>query len=81
MTHKQECIRHCHEYLNSRNLTHVYNQHLFEHYYRKNSGHFGNAYSVGIKAGDLMINNYEPKLMEVNHDRSNENETGAPERA
>lgn len=82
MSHKQECIGYCLEYLQSRSLSHVYNTPLFEHYYRKHQGHLGNAYSIGVNAADLMINNYEPKKMEVsNDDRRNESETGTTERA
>lgn len=82
MTHKEECIYYCIDLLQSRSLLHVFNKQLFEHYYRKNDGYNGNAYLVGMHASDLMINNYEPKQMEVNNDdRSNETETGNTERA
>ncbi len=80
MTHKQECICYCIDHLNSRNLFHVYNAKLFDHYYRKNNGFYGNAFAIGIKAADFMINNYEPKNINQN-ERGNENETSNTERA
>lgn len=81
MSHKQECICYCIDLLTSRNLAHIYNKHLFEHYYRKNHCCSGNAYTVGLNAMDFLINNFEPKQMEVSNDGRNQSEAGDTQRA
>lgn len=68
MPHKQECICYCIDHLNSRNLSHVYDKKTFEHYYRKFNGAWGNAYLVGLKAADMMIENPTPNEEEVTHE-------------
>ena len=61
MTHRQECIAHCKDNLQSRNLTQVFDQSIFDHYYVKNHGAQGNAFIIGLKTADMMIENYKPK--------------------
>jgi hypothetical protein len=72
MSHKETCMSHCFDYLNQRNLAYVFNMQIFSHYYRKHNGAMGNAYSVGLNAGDLMIETF--KLQEVNHEGRNESQ-------
>jgi uncharacterized UPF0160 family protein len=74
MTHKQECLCYCIEHLESRSLSHVIDKSIFEHYYRKFNGAWGNAWHVGLSAADMMIENYKPKTQEVSNDRGNESE-------
>lgn len=61
MTHKEICVCNCREHLQSRSLLHVFDQKVFEHYYRKNHGAQGNAFLIGLNAADLMITEYKPK--------------------
>lgn len=57
MTHKQQCIQHCKEFLQQLNLAQYFNESLFMHVYRKQNGAHGNAFSVGIDAADHIIIN------------------------
>lgn len=59
MTHKQECIYYCIDYLNQRSIYNAYDSKTFNHYYRKNQGAWGNAYLVGMAAADMMIENFK----------------------
>jgi hypothetical protein len=61
MTHRQECIAHCKEQLQNRSLNHVFEEKIFNHYYNKNNGAQGNAFLIGIKTADMMIEQYQPK--------------------
>jgi hypothetical protein len=61
MTHRQECIAHCKEALQNRNLQHVFEEKILMHYYHKNNGAQGNAFLIGIKTADMMIEQYKPK--------------------
>ncbi len=60
MTHRQECIAHCKECLQSRSLENVFNQSHFDHVYKKNNGANKNAYTIGLRTADFMIENYKP---------------------
>jgi hypothetical protein len=60
MSHKQSCICECREHLQSRNLTHVFNQKEFESTYKKFKGSQGNAFTIGLRAADEMIKSYKP---------------------
>lgn len=75
MTHKEQCICYCFDYLNQRNAAHAFNFETFSHYYRKHNGAWGNPYSVGMNAGDMMIENYKPQTQEVSNEGRNETET------
>ncbi len=69
MTHKQKCVEHCKEYLDSLNLSAYYNSTHFEHIYRKFNGAQGNAFSIGLNAADFILINAKP----LSHDTGNEN--------
>lgn len=66
MTHRQECIAHCKETLQNRNLGFVFEESIFNHYYTKNNGAQGNAFLVGIKTADIMIEQYQPRCTDEN---------------
>lgn len=61
MSNKEKCTAHCKEALQSRNLLYVFNPAVLESYYRKNNGSHGNAFLIGIKTADLMIEQYKPE--------------------
>lgn len=61
MKHRSNCIAHCKDALQNRNLQHVFDQSVFNHYYNKNNGAQGNAFLIGIKTADMMIEQYKPK--------------------
>lgn len=69
MTHKENCIQHCKDYLQSRSLIAYFNSKDFEHIYRKFNGAQGNAFSIGLNAADYIIINAKP----LSHDTGNEN--------
>lgn len=75
MSHKEQCVDNCIEYLNSRELAYTFDFAIFNHYYRKHNGSTGNAYHIGVSAADMMIQNFKPQ--EVTHDRRNESEAAA----
>lgn len=60
MTHKAKCIQNAKDYLTQLQFANIFSISLFEHYYRKNNGSNGNAYLVGLNAGDLMITQAKP---------------------
>ncbi len=68
MTHKQECIQHCKDYLNQRQLQQYFNHQDFEHIYRKFDGFNGNAYLVGMNAADFIIVNAKPISNDTDND-------------
>lgn len=61
MTHRQECIAHCKALLQNRNVEYVFEERIFNYYYNKNNGAQGNAFLIGIKTADMMIEQYKPK--------------------
>ena len=67
MKQKEKCACNCREHLQSRNLLHVFNQSHFEHIYKKFDGTNGNAFSIGLRAADFMIENYKPTPAELEH--------------
>jgi hypothetical protein len=72
MTHRQECIAHCKDFLHSRNLSYVYDEKVFTYCYNKNNGSSSNAVVIGLKAADMMIVEFKPKGEEVYNDTTNE---------
>lgn len=66
MTHRQECIAHCKEQLENRNLEFAFEEKIFNYYYNKNNGTQGNAFLIGIKTADMMIEQYQPKTADEN---------------
>ncbi len=80
MTHKEKCISYCFEYLNQRNAAFAFCFDTFSHYYRKNNGAWGNSYSIGMGAGDMMIQNYNSKTQEVKHERRTTSEESSTSR-
>lgn len=81
MSHKEECICYCIDHLNQRNLAHTFDFSDFNYYYRKFNGAWGNAYSVGMNAADIMIENASAKIKKINDERRNETEAGTTQRA
>lgn len=81
MSHKEECICYCIDYLNQRNSAHAFNFSTFNHYYRKFNGAWGNAYSVVMSAGDMMIENYPTTIKNLNDETGNDRQEGIPQRA
>ena len=65
MTHKENCIKHCKEYLQSKSLDAYYNSTDFNHIYRKFNGAQGNAFSIGLSAADYIIFNASPLTEET----------------
>lgn len=63
MTHKANCIAYCKEALQNLGLENFYNEADFNHYYRKKSGHIGNAFFVGNSAADFIITQANTALM------------------
>lgn len=70
MSHKQQCIEHCKDFLQQLNLSQYFSESLFMHVYRKQQGSQGNAWSVGINAADYIILNSKP----INHESGNTTE-------
>ncbi len=68
MTHKQECIAHCKDVLEQRQLSKYFNQKDFEHIYKKFSGCNGNAYNVALNAADFIIINAKFQNDETGND-------------
>lgn len=68
MTHKQECIDTCMEYLQQLSLVFAYSQSIFNHYYRKHNGANGNAYLVGLNAAEMMIKQFDTQTQNVQYD-------------
>ena len=66
MSHKNICIAHCQEFLNSISLAHIFSAQDFNHVYRKRNGFQANAFHLGIDAADYIIKN--AKTQEVSHD-------------
>jgi hypothetical protein len=60
MTHKEKCVCYCKEQLSSRNLLHVFDQSILNSYYTKHNGSQGNAFIIGLKTADAMIEQYKP---------------------
>ena len=58
MTHRQECIATCMDYLNQLSLAAIFSMAVFNKYYDSINAKFKNAYSVGIAAADSMINSF-----------------------
>jgi len=75
MSHKEQCVDSCIEYLNARQLAYAFDFATFNHYYRKHNGATGNAYHIGVSAADMMIENYKPKIED--YERRNESQTAA----
>ena len=57
MTHKQNCIAYCMDYLENKNLSDFFSTALFEHYYRKHNGSQANPYTFGLSVADFIIHN------------------------
>lgn len=68
MTHKQRCIQHCKDHLDSRNLSQYFNKADFEHIYRKFNGFQCNAYSIGLDAADFITVNSKPQHHDTRND-------------
>lgn len=63
-THKQACINHCKDYLNTRECGQYYNEADFMHIYRKFNGANGNPFYVGMDAADFIMRTAKPKTDE-----------------
>ena len=61
MTHKQECIANCMQYLQQLNLAYIFSLASFNQIYFKENGSTKNAYSFGLTAADQLIISYKPK--------------------
>ena len=61
MTHKENCIDHCKQYLQDLSLSDIFDEKHFNHYYRKHNGGMGNAFTIGLKAADMMIVCFDPQ--------------------
>ena len=64
MSNKQKAISHCKNYLNQLQLSNIFSESIFLHYYRKNNGANGNPFFIGINAADLIIR--ETKNLNIN---------------
>ncbi len=53
--------------LQSKNLAYVFNDNDFNHCYRKFNGTQSNAFCIGIRAADMMIENYKPMPEDMNY--------------
>ncbi len=60
MTQKEKCTGHCLDLLNSRNAGHAFNPKILDSYYLKFNGGSGNAFVIGMKVADMMIEQYKP---------------------
>lgn len=60
MGHKQRCIMHCNEYLQSFDLSKYFTQADFNSYYKKHKGSNANPYTFGMEVGDYIIKNSKP---------------------
>jgi hypothetical protein len=69
MTHKQRCIGHAMQYLIDTSQEQVFNQSIFNYYYKKTKKGGGNPFIIGLNAADLMINQ-TPKF--TSNDTGNE---------
>lgn len=58
MSNKQKCIEYCKEFLQMQGYEGIYSEKEFEHYYRKHNCAGGNAFAVGMNAGDYILLNY-----------------------
>ncbi len=55
MTHKQECIAHCMQYLQQLSLSNIFDLSHFNHYYRKFNCSYKNAFTIGLNSADYII--------------------------
>ncbi len=60
MTQVNRCACMCREHLQNRNLLHVFDQTIINHYIQKHKAAQGNAYIIAIKTADMMIAQYKP---------------------
>ena len=72
ISHKQQCIGHCKDYLQNLNLSEYFNTTDFEHIYRKFNGAQGNAFSIGLHAADFIIINAKPLTNETGNEDKRE---------
>ncbi|MBC7509381.1 MAG: hypothetical protein H7320_11645 [Ferruginibacter sp.] len=63
MTHKENCILTCKDYLQNLTLSQYFNMSDFNHYYRKFNGYSCNAYMFGLEIGDFMIQQANNKIL------------------
>ena len=65
MSHKDKCKKFCTDHLESRGLSSFFSSPAFDSFYRKVDGANGNAFSVGLKAADVLILQQHPQTLKT----------------
>jgi hypothetical protein len=55
MTHRQNAIAYCKDYLEQRTLAHLFTEKQFDEFYKDSNARLKNTYAAGLEAADFFI--------------------------